>query len=71
MSISSDPRPLSTSGPMGRNTADTVALLNTIAASLYPERFRPLSSTVKLAWMGNLGGYLAMEEGITTCAKTA
>lgn len=64
--VESDPRPLSTSGPMGRNTADTVALLNTIAASPLSGALQTLElGSVKLAWMGNLGGYLAMEEGIT------
>ncbi|MEE3011610.1 MAG: amidase family protein, partial [Pseudomonadota bacterium] len=64
--VESDPRPLSTSGPMGRNTADTVALLNTIAASPLSGALQTLElGSVKLAWMGNLGGYLAIEEGIT------
>ena len=60
------PRPLSTSGPMGRNTADTIALLNTIAGSPLSGALQAIElDSVKLAWMGNLGGYLAMEEGIT------
>ncbi len=64
--VESDPMPLSTLGPMGRNTADTVALLNTIAASPLSGGLQTLElDSVKLAWMGNLGGYLAMEEGIT------
>ena len=64
--VESDPMPLSTLGPMGRNTADTVALLNTIAASPLSGALQSLElDSVKLAWMGNLGGYLAMEEGIT------
>ena len=68
----SEPRPLSTSGPMGRNTADTIALLNTIANSPIGAEFSALDlSSSRLAWMGNLGGYLAMEEGVLDlCEKS-
>ncbi len=68
----SEPRPLSTSGPMGRNTADTIALLNTIAASKIGDDLAPLQlSSVKLAWFGDLGGYLAMEPGITELCESS
>ncbi|HAO89242.1 MAG TPA: amidase [Gammaproteobacteria bacterium] len=59
------PRALSTSGPMGRNTADTIALLDTIASICLDGDFNALDlSTSKFAWMGNLDGYLAMEDGV-------
>ena len=59
------PRPLSTSGPMGRNTPDTIALLDTIASIRLGGDFNALDlSTSKFAWMGNLDGYLAMEDGV-------
>ena len=61
-----DPRPLSTSGPMGRNTADTIQLLKTIAAKDVGYSFDPLDlSAQKIAWLGDLDGYLALEDGIT------
>lgn len=68
---------LSTAGPMGRNTEDTIRLLHSIAGpdpeqplslidQLPPaENFRPLNLTgLKLGWMGNLENYLAMEPGV-------
>ena len=59
------PRDLSTSGPMGRNTADTIALLDTIASIKLGGDFNPLNlDGARFAWMGNLDGYLAMEDGI-------
>jgi amidase len=59
------PRPLSTSGPMGRNTADTIRLLQTIAVKRMPTRFRPLRLRgLKIGWLGDLENYLAMEPGI-------
>ncbi|MDG0998012.1 MAG: amidase [Gammaproteobacteria bacterium] len=68
----SEPRPLSTAGPMGRNTADTIALLNTIASNPIEAEFSALDlSSSRLAWMGNLDGYLAMEAGIVDlCEKS-
>lgn len=68
----SEPRPLSTSGPMGRNVADTIALLGTIAASGLGRDFEPLNlSTSKIAWFGDLGGYLAMEPGILELCESS
>jgi len=68
----SRPRALSTSGPMGRNTADTIALLNTIAAVRLGRDFNPLDlGSVKLAWFGDLDGYLAMEPGITELCESS
>lgn len=67
-----EPRPLSTSGPMGRNTADTIALLNTIVTGPLEIDFSAQNlDTSKLAWMGNLDGYLPMEAGILDlCEKS-
>ncbi len=68
----SEPRALSTSGPMGRNTRDTIALFNTISATRIGGEFNPLDlNDVKLAWFGNLGGYLAMEPGITELCESS
>lgn len=81
----SDPliRSLATSGPMGRNTEDTIALLHVIASTpgneqaqaLHtalpgPENFVPedLKGT-KLAWFGDCDGYLAMEDGILSLCE--
>ena len=58
-------RPLSTSGPMGRNTADTIQLLQTMAPRQIPGQFSPLDlDGLRIGWLGNLDGYLAMESGI-------
>lgn len=71
-------RSLATSGPMGRNTQDTIALLHVIAnppgdeqahklhtALPGPEYFVPEDlKRSKIAWFGDCDGYLAMEEGI-------
>lgn len=58
-------RLLWTSGPMGRNTTDTIQLLNTMAhqAVFDSKQVLPLD-TVKLGWMGNLNHYLPMEDGV-------
>jgi Asp-tRNA(Asn)/Glu-tRNA(Gln) amidotransferase A subunit family amidase len=58
-------RPLSTSGPMGRNTADTIQLLKTIAVKDVGDDFSPMNlSGKKIAWLGDLNNYLALESGI-------
>lgn len=71
-------RSLSTAGPMGRNTEDTIALLHTIAdtpggehahalhgAVPGPEYFIPADmKRLNIAWLGDCEGYLAMEQGI-------
>lgn len=63
--IAPEPRLLSTLGPMGRNTEDTIRLLQTISAGPVAERFTALNlRDLKLAWMGNLDNYLPMEPGI-------
>ena len=71
-------RALSTSGPMGRNSADTIRLLHTLASAPGPEQpaalrnalagdseYRALElSGLRIGWMGSYEGYLAMEPGI-------
>ena len=58
-------RGLSTSGPMGRNTADTIRLLQTIAPRSVGSGFQPLDlAGSRIAWLGDLDNYLAMEEGV-------
>lgn len=58
-------RLLWTSGPMGRNTRDTIQLLQTLAIKPVFNDLTPLPlKGVKLGWMGNLDKYLAMESGI-------
>lgn len=59
-------RLLWTSGPMGRNTEDTIQLLQTMA--LGGNNFTNIAllelKEVKIGWMGNLNNYLPMEKGI-------
>ncbi|NKB32689.1 MAG: amidase [Pseudomonadales bacterium] len=59
-------RSISTTGPMGRNTADTIQLLKTLAVKPVAENYSPMDlSEVRIGWMGNLDGYLSMESGVT------
>jgi len=65
-------RLLWTSGPMGRNTRDTIKLLQTIALNPVFNDLKPLSlDKIKIGWMGNLGNYLAMEPGIIELCETS
>lgn len=58
-------RLLWTSGPMGRDTRDTVRLLQTIALNPGFEALDPLNlENISIGWMGNLDNYLPMEPGI-------
>jgi len=58
-------RLLWTSGPMGRNTRDTIQLLQTMALNPIFAELEPLNlEHIKIGWMGNLDNYLAMEPGI-------
>jgi len=58
-------RPLSTSGPMGRNTADTIQLLNTMAPRPFSDPFNALDfNGLRVGWFGDLDSYLALETGI-------
>ena len=61
----SEPRALSTSGPMGRNTEDTIRLLQTIAEAPVAQQFNALNlRDIKIGWMGNFDNYLSMEPGV-------
>jgi amidase len=75
---------MSTGGPMGRNTEDTIRLLHTIAGydpdqplSLRDElppfdAFRaPDLREVKIGWMGSYGGYLPMEPGVLELCESS
>ena len=65
-------RLLWTSGPMGRNTRDTIQLLQTIARQSTFTDLEPMSlKEVKIGWLGNLNNYLAMENGILDLCETA
>jgi amidase len=69
---SSDRRSLSTSGPMGRNTEDTIQFLKTIAAVDLGSDFSPIDlSRVKIGWLGSLDGYFALETGILDLCRSA
>jgi len=64
--------PLSTGGPMGRNTADTIELLNTMAPRPVDGPFTPLElEGLKVAWLGDLDAYLAIESGILPLCESA
>ncbi|MFK7811753.1 MAG: amidase [Maribacter sp.] len=65
-------RLLWTSGPMGRNTQDTIRLLQTMALDPVFDDLQPLNlKNSKLGWMGNLDNYLAMEPGIIELCETS
>lgn len=58
-------RLLWTTGPMGRDTSDTIRLLQTMALNPVYDNLTPLSlNKIKFGWMGNLDNYLPMEAGI-------
>jgi len=75
---------LSTNGPMGRNVEDTIRLLHTMAGfhphapltmrdELPPyEAYspRPLEG-LRIGWLGDFGGYLAMEAGVLELCRSA
>lgn len=64
--------PLSTSGPMGRNTTDTIQLLQTMAPRQIAGQFNALGlDGLQLGWLGNLDGYLAMENGILALCENS
>lgn len=65
-------RSISTTGPMGRNTADAIRLLKTLAVKPVPESYSPMNlSEVRIGWMGNLDNYLAMESGVTELCEVS
>ncbi len=83
----SDPfsRPLATTGPMGRNTRDTLRLLGTIAPELSDQAPLALQgalapataetrlnlSGLKIGWLGDFDGYLATEPGVLPLCESA
>jgi amidase len=65
-------RSLSTSGPMGRNTADTIRLLQTIAQQPIEAVTGPAKlSDLKIGWLGSFDNYLAMEPGVIDLCEAA
>lgn len=65
-------RLLWTSGPMGRNTQDTIQLLQTLARNPVFTDLQPLPlKEVKIGWMGNLNNYLPLEAGILELCETS
>lgn len=65
-------RSMSVGGPMGRNTADTIQLLQTLAIQPLAGSFDALNlKGLRIGWMGNLNGYLAMESGILDLCESS
>jgi amidase len=65
-------RALSVSGPMGRNTADTIRLLDTIAQQPITPVTGPANlSELKIGWLGDFDHYLAMEPGVIQLCEEA
>ena len=65
-------RGLSVSGPMGRNTADTIQLLETIAANPIGTDLSAMNlRDARLGWLGDFNNYLAMEAGVLPLCETA
>ncbi|TMM53167.1 amidase [Maribacter algarum] len=65
-------RLLWTSGPMGRDTRDTIRLLQTMAIDPVFDNLNALDLTkIKMGWMGNLDNYLAMEPGIVELCESS
>ena len=59
----------STSGPMARNTADMVRLLQTMGPYMAANPIGPVDvparlQDLRIGWLGNFNGYLPMEPGI-------
>jgi len=68
----SSERPLSTPGPMGRNTTDTIRLLETIAEIPLGENIEAVNlQTMKIGWLGSLDNYLPMQEGIIDLCESS
>lgn len=65
-------RPLSTSGPMGRNTADTIQLHLTLTPQPPTGPFVPLPlNGLRIGWLGDWDGALAFESGILPLCEGA
>ena len=71
-SSDSSSRGLSTSGPMGRNTVDTIQLLETIALNPLGGEFNAVDlGDVRIGWLGDLDNYLALETGVTDLCESS
>lgn len=84
---SNDPftRDLATGGPMGRNTRDTTRLLQTLLPELNSDAPKALWSAarrikmgesldlkdLRLGWLGDFDGYLAMEPGVLALCESS
>ena len=65
-------RLLWTSGPMGRNTRDTINLLQTMALNPVFDNLKHLNlEKIKIGWLGSLDNYLAMEPGIMALCEAS
>lgn len=65
-------RSLSVPGPMGRNTADTIRLLETIAVQPVGTDLSALDlRSVRLGWLADFDNYLPMEAGVLPLCETA
>jgi len=78
-------RGLSTSGPMGRNTEDTIRLLHTLVAEAGLDQPMALHHVLsddsefdaaslqdlKIGWLGNYDNYLAMEPGVLRLCESS
>lgn len=78
-------RNLHTGGPMGRNTRDTIALMRTLLVELNEDAPQALWSAarniktgeslelngLRLGWLGDFDGYLAMEPGVLELCESS
>jgi amidase len=78
-------RGLSTSGPMGRNTEDTIRLLHTLVPEPGPDQPSALHQVLSddqqfellslrglnVGWLGSYDGYLAMEPGVLELCESS
>jgi amidase len=65
-------RLLWTSGPMGRNTRDTIRLLQTMALNPVFDNLKPQNlEKIKIGWLGSLDNYLAIESGIIALCEAS
>ena len=60
-------------GPIGRTAADVHALLGTMAGAgrVGPLSVPPATAKVRIAWLGDLGGYLPFEDGVVDVCREA
>ena len=60
-------------GPIGRTAADIHALLGTMAgvSRVGPLLVPPATANARIAWLGDLGGYLPFEDGVIDVCREA